>query len=79
MGGCIQSGPLFIVFVRNEHVGLPQKKAQANGEHLANLYCRAVKKKTGHCGDDRLHKAGMQAIQASTTDVKGTKPQRQDY
>jgi hypothetical protein len=47
-------------------------------ELMVNLYSRAVKKKS-NCGDDRLHKAGGQAIQESTTDVEGPKPQQQDY
>ena len=76
MGGCVQSTPLFIVFARNDHGDLAHaKKKRANGE----LHCRAVKKKKRNSGDDRLHKSDGQAIQASTADVEGPKPQQQDY
>ena len=41
MRGCVQSRPLYIVLVQNEHGDLPQKKKH---ELMANLDCRAVKK-----------------------------------
>ena len=54
-----------------------KKKAQVNG----GLVLLRHKKKRSNCGDLRLHKAGTQAIQVSTTDVEGTEqnPQRQGY
>jgi len=57
----------FIVFVRNEHGGLPHFCHPQEHELTENLHCCAAKK--SNCGD-RLHKAGMQAIQASTHTIR---------
>jgi hypothetical protein len=46
-------------------------------ELMVNLYCCAVKKKV--IVETTDHKAGVQAIEASATDVEGSKPQPRAY